>query len=139
VGDVYTIGVFTGLGVSLGVLAAAVLAGARVGVALALPAAVVAGAAVGLALADTEEAVGGAAGGLAGALGAGMLARGALARGGARVATAALLVAGALVLGLLALVPGVGYLEALSLPVLAARLRRTGARRYAGLRILARD
>ena len=61
-----------------------------------------------------------------------------LTRGGARVATAALLVLAALVLGLLALIPGVGYLEAVVLPALALRLRRTGSRRYAGLRILAR-
>ena len=92
--DLYTIGVFVGFGAGVGVLAAALLAGARLG---------------------------------------------ALTRGGARIATAALLVLGALVLGLLALIPGVGYLEAIVLPALALRLRRTGSRRYAGLRILARD
>lgn len=137
--DLYTIGVFVGFGVGVGVLAAALLAGARLGLALSLAAAAVAGIALGLALADIEEAVGAAVGGLAGAFGAGALARGALTRGGARVATAALLVLAALVLGLLALIPGVGYLEAVVLPALALRLRRTGSRRYAGLRILARD
>jgi hypothetical protein len=137
--DLYTIGVFVGFGVGIGVLAAALLAGARLGLALALAAAAAGGVGLGLVLADAEEAVGGALGGLAGAFGAGALARGALTRGGARVATAALLVLAALVLGLLALIPGVGYLEAIVLPALAARLRRTGSRRYAGLRILARD
>jgi hypothetical protein len=137
--DLYTIGVIVGFGVGLGVLAAALLAGARLGLALALTAAAAGGVALGLSLADAEEAIGAAAGGLAGAFGAGVLARGALSRGGARVATAALLVLAALVLGLLALIPGVGYLEALVLPTLAMRVRRTGSRRYAGLRILARD
>jgi hypothetical protein len=139
VGELYTIGVFTGLGVSLGVVGAALLGGIRLGLALAVVAATATGAALGLALADTEEAIGAGVGGLAGALGAGVLVRGALTRGGARVATAALLIVAALVLGLLALVPAVGYLEALVLPALAARVRRTGGRRYAGLRILARD
>jgi hypothetical protein len=137
--ELYTIGVFVGFGAGVGVLAAALLAGARLGLALALAAAAAGGVALGLVLADAEEAIGAAAGGLAGAFGAGTLARGALTRGGARVATAALLVLGAFLLGLLALIPGVGYLEALVLPALAMRLRRTGSRRYAGLRILARD
>jgi hypothetical protein len=39
----------------------------------------------------------------------------------------------------LAFVPVAGYVEALALPALAARLRRTQAERYAGLRSLARD
>jgi hypothetical protein len=139
VGEIYAIGVFTGLGVSLGIVGAALLGGVRFGLPLALAAGGLAGTALGIALAGPEEAVGGAVGGLAGATGAGVLARGALTRGGARIATGALLVVAALVLGLLALVPGVGYLEAVVLPGLAARLRRAGSRRYAGLRILARD
>ena len=39
----------------------------------------------------------------------------------------------------LAFVPVVGYLEAVALPFLAVRLRRTQAERYAGLRTLAKD
>jgi hypothetical protein len=35
-------------------------------------------------------------------------------------------------------VPALGYLEALALPVLAARLRRRMPERYAGLRTLAK-
>lgn len=138
-GDFYWIGVLTGFGVGLGVLAAGLLAGVRAGTALAAAAAVAAGAGLGLAVADAEEAVGGAIGGLAGALGAGALVRGALRRGGARVATGALLGLAAALLALLALIPGIGYLEAVLLPALGARLRRRGGRRYAGLRTLARD
>jgi hypothetical protein len=139
VGELYTIGVFTGLGVSLGVVASALLGWIRYGPVLAAALGAAAGAALGVALSGTEEAIGGAVGGLAGAVGAGMLLRGALSRGGARVATGALLVAAALMLALLALVPALGYVEAVVLPALAARLRRASGRRYAGLRILARD
>jgi hypothetical protein len=45
----------------------------------------------------------------------------------------------AVVVAALALIPGVGYLEAVAIPALGARLRRRGGERYAGLRILARD
>jgi hypothetical protein len=139
VGDLYTIGVFTGLGVGLGIVAAAVLGGLPFGRWMAIVAGAAAGVALGLAFSDMEQAIGGGIGGLAGAVGAGALARGALSRGGARLATGALLVAAALIVGLLALIPAVGYLEAVALPTIAARLRRAGGRRYAGLRILARD
>jgi hypothetical protein len=139
VGDLYAIGVFCGFGVGLGVLGAALFAGARLRLALGALAAAAAGAALGLALADPEDAVAGGIGGLAGALGAGILVQGALRRGGARVATGALLGIAAVALAVLALIPGVGYLEAVVLPALGARLRRRGGRRYAGLRTLARD
>jgi hypothetical protein len=43
------------------------------------------------------------------------------------------------VLAGLAFVPVLGYLEALLLPVLAARLRARANKRHAGLRILAKD
>ena len=39
----------------------------------------------------------------------------------------------------LALIPAVGYLEAVATPVIGARLRRRAGGRYAGLRILAKD
>ena len=45
----------------------------------------------------------------------------------------------ALGLAALAFVPVVGYLLAVGVPALAARLRRTHAERYAGLRSLAKD
>ena len=139
VGELYTIGVFTGLGVSLGVVAAALLGGIRFGLPLAAALGAAAGGALGFALAGAEEAVGGAVGGVAGAVGAGVLVRGALTRGGARIATGALLVVAALVLAVLALVPALGYIQAVALPLIARRLRRSESRRYAGLRILARD
>ena len=45
----------------------------------------------------------------------------------------------ALGLALLAVVPVLGYLEALAAPLLAQRLRRRSDERYAGLRVLAKD
>ena len=47
--------------------------------------------------------------------------------------------AATLALAALALVPVLGYLLALSAPVLGRRLRRRAAGRYAGLRVLAKD
>jgi hypothetical protein len=64
---------------------------------------------------------------------------GALRRGGTRGGTAALVAAGAILVAVLALVPVLGYLEALALPALAARLRKRAPERYAGLRTLAKD
>jgi hypothetical protein len=55
--------------------------------------------------------------------------------GGVRV----LLAAAAVVLAAVALVPFLGYLEAVIAPVLAIRMRGRESRRYAGLRILSRD
>ena len=52
---------------------------------------------------------------------------------------AAAIPAATLAAGLIALVPFLGYLEALLAPVLGARLRRRADARYAGLRILAKD
>lgn len=139
VADLYTVGVFTGVGVAVGVLAAGLLAGVRLGLLAAVLVAVGVAVALGLALADVEEAIGGGIGGLAGAAGAGVLVRGALRHGGARVATGALLGVAAVVLAVVAFIPVLGYLEALALPALGARLRRRGTRRFAGLRTLARD
>jgi hypothetical protein len=139
VGDWYTIGVAVGLGVALGVLLVGALAAARAGVVFAVLAAAVAGFVLGFAIDDLGQAIGGAVGGLAGSLGSAEVVRGTLRRGGTRGATAALVGLCALGLAVLALIPVVGYVEALAVPALAARLRRRGRERYAGLRILARD
>jgi len=83
--------------------------------------------------------VGGIVGGTVGALGCVQIVRGALRRGGTRSGTATLVAGAALVVAGLAFVPVLGYLEALALPALAARLHRRAPERYAGLRTLARD
>ena len=116
------------------------LAGARVaGRAAAIVLAAGAGAAVGFVVGNWDEATGGGVGGALGALSAGAVAAGTLSRGGTRGGTAALFAGAGILLAALGLIPVVGYLEAAILPALAARLRRRGGERYAGLRILARD
>lgn len=139
VGDWYTIGLCVGLGVALGVLLVGVLGGTRIGLGLAVVVAAIAGAAVGLALGDLAETLGGAVGALAGSLGSAQIVRGALRRGGTRGGTSAIVGLAALGIGVLALIPVLGYVEAVAVPALAARLRKRGGERYAGLRILARD
>ena len=138
-GGWYTVGLFCGLGVALGVLLAALLATSRAGLAGALVAGAAGGILLGVLVEAWPEAVGGGAGGALGALGAGPLVRATLARGGTRLGTTALLTGGAVVLAALALLPIVGYLEAVAVPLLGVRARQRAGRTYAGLRILARD
>ena len=136
----YWIGLCAGLGAAAGVLVAG-LAGRVLAAAL-----VAAGAGVGIGFAVHSWQSGGwadvavgAVGGLLGGFGTGPLVRGALGRGGTRGGTSVLVALAALVVAGLAWVPVLGYLEALALPALAARLRKRSPERYAGLRTLARD
>lgn len=138
-GDWYTIGLALGIGAALGTLFAGLLSSTPLGRAAAVVLAAVAGAIVGIVIEDWTELAAGALGGVAGAGAAVIVVAGALRRGGTRGGLALIVAAAAAGLAGLAFVPGAGYLEALALPVLAARLRRTQADRYAGLRSLARD
>lgn len=138
-GDWYTIGLALGLGTALGALFAGLLSATPLGRIAAVVLAGGAGAVVGMLIEDAGEIVGGAIGGVAGAAAAVVVVSGALRRGGTRFGLALLVAAAATGLAALALIPGAGYLEALALPAVAARLRRTQADRYAGLRSLARD
>jgi hypothetical protein len=136
----YWIGVSVGLGAAGGVLVAGLAA--RIVVAAIVIAALV-GIGLGYAIDAWQpggwvDVIGGGAGGIAAVLGALQIVRGALRRGGTAGGTAALVTAAALLTAGLALIPVVGYLEALALPVLAARLRRRAPERYAGLRTLAK-
>src|SRR5512132_162940 len=101
------------------------------------------GAAVGLGLGfllgDIEDAIAGAIGGVLGSVGALQLVSGTLRRGGTRGATAALTTVMAVALAVLAFVPLLGFAEAVLVPALGARMRRSEPTRYAGLRTLARD
>ena len=138
-GNWYTIGLAAGLGTALGVLLAGFLGRLRAGLLLVAVLGGLLGAAGGVLLADVEEAVAaGLAGLLAGGGAAAVVSR-ALRRGGTGGGIAAIVALGALVLAALALIPLVGYLEAVVVPALAARLRRRSPETYAGLRSLARD
>ena len=138
-GDWYWIGLAVGIGVGCGLLFSGVLASIRAGLVAAVLLAAAAGVGIGFLLDNWDEALGGGLGGLAGSFGSVQVVRGTLRRGGTRGGTAALVALAALAVAALALVPGVGYLEAVALPALGARLRRRDGRRYAGLRVLARD
>jgi hypothetical protein len=139
VGAWYTIGLFAGLGAALGVLLVGLLGSLRQGAAIAFVLAVAGAAAAGYALQSWPEALAGGLGAALGALGAGRVVQGTLQRGGTRGGTAMLVAVAAIVLAGLAFVPVLGYLEALALPLLAARLRARAGRRYEGLRVLAKD
>jgi hypothetical protein len=143
-GGWYWIGVCVGLGAAVGVLLAGVAGRSRAALAASLVLAAAGGAGIGLLLHDAQpggwgDIGGGLIGGLVGAVGAAQVVRGALGRGGTRLGTAALVAGAAIAVAGVAWVPVLGYVEALALPALAARLRRRSPERYAGLRSLAKD
>ena len=134
----YWIGMGVGFGTALGILFAGVLGASRAGVAAAAVAAAGAGLLAGLGIGEWDEAIAGAVGGPLGVAGAGQLLQGTLRRGGTRSATAIWLGLGGVLVAALALVPGLGYLEAVAAPAVGARLRARAPKKYAGLRTLAR-
>ena len=143
-GSWYWIGVSVGVGAAAGVLLASLAGNKRAALIVAALVAAGVGAALGFGIAAWQtggwiDRLGGIVGGLLGSLGAAQIVSGALRRGGTRGGTATLVGGAALVLAAAAWIPVVGYLEALALPALAARLRRARPERYAGLRTLARD
>jgi hypothetical protein len=142
-GSWYWIGVSVGLGAALGVFRAGFLGfrgGFRMGMAFALFLGGVVGLMVHLlASGGWVDVVGAAVGAALAFVGGAQIVAGALRRGGTRGGTAALVAGAAVVVAGIAWIPVVGYLEALALPAVAARLRRAQPERYAGLRTLARD
>ena len=137
--EAYRIGVALGVGIGIGALFSALAAPRRGLVVVVAAVAVAAGAGVGYAIGGWHEAVAGGAGGALGAVVVASIVAGALRRGGTRGGTAVLVSLAAVGLAGLALIPVVGYLEAVALPALAGRMRRRDGERYAGLRSLARD
>jgi hypothetical protein len=139
VGAWYPIGVAAGFGVAIGLLFAGIAAPRRpAGLAAVLVGSAGAALAAGYVL-EEWGALTGVVGSMVGVLVGSQLVGGTLGRGGTRGGTAVLVAGAAALLTALALVPVVGYLEGVFLPVLGARLRRRAGRTYAGLRILARD
>lgn len=137
-GSWYTIGLCLGLGLGFGVILSGLLGVNRVGIGAAVLAGVAAGAALGYALGELPETIAGGVGGFLGALAAAAVVRGAMRRGATRMGVAAYVGAVGLLVCLIALVPIAGYLAAVVLPVLAARMRGRQAARFAGLRTLAK-
>ena len=136
----YWIGVASGLGVAAGIAFAALVPGKPVtAAAIAAALGVSAGIGIGLLVGGWWEAVGGAIGGFLGALAAVPIVAAAVRGGGTRFGVGAIVLLAGLGVAALAFVPGVGYAEAVLAPLFAHRIRRRGDRRYAGLRILAKD
>jgi len=135
VGAWYWIGVAAGVGAAAGVVVHGAIRDTRV----VLPIALGVGAAAGYVLDGAIGAIAGAVASILGTLGTSPVVRGALTRGGTRGGTAALVIAAGVVLAAAAFVPVAGYVLALAVPAVGARLRRRHGERHAGLRILARD
>lgn len=137
-GSWYTIGLCLGLGLGLGVVLVGILGSNVIGVGAGVVVGAAAGVAIGLAVGGAAEAIAGGVGGFLGALAAAAVVHGALRRGGTRLGIAAYLGVLGLLICLLALIPAVGYVEAVAIPLLAARMRGRQAARFAGLRTLAK-
>lgn len=137
-GSWYTIGLCLGLGLGIGAALVGILGSNMLGVGAGALAGVAAGAAVGFAIGGTAEVVAGGIGGFLGALAAAAVVHGALRRGGTRLGIAAYVGGLGLLICLLALIPLAGYVEAVAIPLLAARMRGRQAARFAGLRTLAK-
>ncbi len=138
VGAWYTIGLCLGLGLGMGVILSGLLASTAVGASVAALVGAAAGAVVGLLLGDAAETIAGGIAGFVGAVSAAAVAYGAFRRGATRLGVAVYLGVAGLLVCLLALIPVAGYVEAVALPVLAARMRGRRAPRFAGLRTLAK-
>ena len=137
-GSWYTIGLCVGLGLGIGVVLVGILGSNVLGVGVGTIVGVAAGAAVGFGIGGSSETIAGGIGGFLGALAAAAVVHGALRRGGTRLGIAAYVGVLGLVTCLLALIPAVGYVEAVAIPLLAARMRGRQAARFAGLRTLAK-
>jgi ammonia channel protein AmtB len=134
-GSWYWIGVVAGLGVAVGILAAAIFPNPFFAAAVGA----IAGAAIGFGFFGWPEGVGGILGGIAAGVGAAPVVAGSLRRGGTRLGLAGIVALIALGAAALAFIPTVGYLIALIMPFLAIQVRRREPERHAGLRTLARD
>ena len=138
VGSWYTVGLCLGLGLGLGVVLVGILGSNVLGVAAGVLLSAAVGVAIGIAIGGTLEAIAGGVGGVLGALAAAAVVQGARRRGGTRVGIAAYVSVLGLVICLLVLIPAVGYIAAVAIPLLAARMRGREAARFAGLRTLAK-
>ena len=137
-GSWYTIGLCLGLGLGIGAALVGILGSNVLGVGVGTIVGVAIGAVVGFAIGGAAETIAGGVGGFLGALAAAAVVHGALRRGGTRIGIAAYVGVLGLLICLLALIPAVGYVEAVAIPLLAARMRGRQAARFAGLRTLAK-
>jgi len=138
VGSWYTIGLCLGLGLGLSVAITGILGSNVLGIGAAAIVGAVLGGAIGLLIGETPETIAGAIGGVLGALSAAAVVVGALRRGATRFGVGAYVGALGALVCFLSLIPLAGYVLAVALPLLAARMRGRQAARFAGLRTLAK-
>jgi hypothetical protein len=136
--DLYEIGVSVGMGLAVGVLLAGILAGWRHGLVASSVGALGIGVGAGLLVHGWLDVPGGVAGGVLGALSASIVVRGALRRGATLGATAMLLTGAAIVIASVSIIPVVGFVLAVVVPLVAYRRARSEPERFAGLRTLAK-
>src|SRR5438105_1979795 len=110
----YTIGLTLGLGLGLGVIATALLGVNILGLGAALVVGAAAGVLGGIVIGGAWEVVAGGIGGFLGALSAAAVVAGALRRGGTRAGLALFVGLGGVLVAALAVIPAVGYVEALA-------------------------
>lgn len=134
----YTIGLCLGIGLGIAVVLVGILGSNLLGVGVGAIVGAAIGAAVGLGVGGAAETIAGGVGGFLGALSAAAVVHGALRRGGTRIGIAAYVGVLGLLICVLALIPVVGYVEAVTIPLVAARMRGRQAARFAGLRTLAK-
>lgn len=137
-GSWYTIGLCLGLGLGLSVAITGVLGSNVVGIGVAAVVGAILGGAIGIGIGGTAETIAGGVGGVLGALTAATVVTGALRRGATRFGVGAYMGALGALVCLAALIPLVGYVLAVALPLFALRMRGRQAARFAGLRTLAK-
>src|SRR5262245_33291583 len=136
--DLWLIGIAAGAGVASGLAAGGALARFDWAPAGAAVVALVLGGVLGWLIIDWRGGVAGAVAGLLSGFRARTLARNALRRGGTSAGTAVIfIVAGVLAFGV-SLLPILGFVEAVAIPVVALRSRQRSDEKYAGLRTLAK-
>jgi hypothetical protein len=136
--DLWLIGIAAGIGVALGLAAGGAFARLKRAPVAAAAVALVLGGVLGWVIVDWKGAVAGAIAGALAGFGAATLARNALGRGGTPVGTAILFAAAGVIAFVVSLIPILGFVEAVAIPVVALRSRRRADEKYAGLRTLAK-
>jgi len=136
--ELWLIGIAAGVGVALGLAAGGVFARSdRAPIAAALVA-LVGGGLIGWLVFDWKAGIVGAVAGALSGHGAGTFARGAVKRGGDYAGTAFILIAAGVLAWAVSLIPVVGFIEAVAIPVFGLRSRQRAGEKFAGLRTLAK-
>jgi hypothetical protein len=136
--ELWLIGIAAGVGVAIGLAAGGAFARSDRAPVVAALVALIGGGLVGWLVFDWKAGVVGAVAGALSGYGAGTFGRGAIRRGGDYAGTAAILIAAGVFAWALSLIPIVGFIEAIAIPIVGVRSRQRAGEKYAGLRTLAK-